>query len=73
MPIGAEVFLVAGARENVAKDGDIAGDIARFDTALRARNDPALHVSHVVLDDETHNSVFPAAVSRGLRVVFRAH
>jgi hypothetical protein len=38
--------------------------------ALRGRNYPSLELTQQVFPDEGHLSVFPAAVSRGLRAVF---
>jgi hypothetical protein len=37
---------------------------------LKSRNNPNLVVRYHVYDGETHNSVFPGAVTRGLLTVF---
>jgi hypothetical protein len=37
---------------------------------LRERRYPNFQLTHQVFADETHMSVFPIAVSRGLRAVF---
>lgn len=66
----ARLFFAAGARERVAADGDIAGEVEAFTRTLRAQPLEGTQVDACVFDDETHDSVFPAAVTRGLQVVF---
>jgi predicted alpha/beta superfamily hydrolase len=68
----ARLFFAAGARERVATDGDIAGEVEAFTRTLRALPAEGTQVEAYVFDDETHDTVFPAAVTRGLRVVFDA-
>ncbi|HUP45577.1 MAG TPA: alpha/beta hydrolase-fold protein [Thermoanaerobaculia bacterium] len=57
------VYMAAGDRENPI----MAGDLRRLAKALRR---PEVALREEVLEDETHNSVFPSAFSRGLRFVF---
>jgi predicted alpha/beta superfamily hydrolase len=66
------LFLAAGSLENAASEGDIAGDIKRFTAIFRPPDYKAADVRAVVFPDETHNSVFPAAVTRGLREMLGA-
>jgi predicted alpha/beta superfamily hydrolase len=66
--VHARVFLAVGSREG---DGThrMVPDLENMARILA--NHHALEVRHEVLEDETHDSVFPTAVSRGLRYVFR--
>ena len=57
----ARVYLAAGASE----DPIMAGDLRKFAARIKTR---ALDAD--VLADETHNSIFPRALSNGLRFVF---
>ncbi|HJQ35624.1 MAG TPA: alpha/beta hydrolase-fold protein [Thermoanaerobaculia bacterium] len=59
----ARVYLSAGALENPVM-GD---DVKRMGKLLRRRS--SLAVKDEVLENETHNSIFPGAFSRGLRFV----
>lgn len=63
----ARVYLSVGAREGNA-ERDMVVDLQQMAAALRQR--PNLVVKHEVPDDETHDSVYPAAVSRGIRFTF---
>lgn len=62
-----KVYLAVGSREG-NRDRDMVEDLQRFASVLRRRD--TLRVRHEVLTDETHNSVFPSAFSRGLRWLF---
>jgi predicted alpha/beta superfamily hydrolase len=62
-----DVFLGVGSLENRA----MADDLRALSATLRGRGHPGLHVIEQVFDDETHNSVFPAAFTRGIRAVRR--
>lgn len=59
--LGARVYIAAGASE----DPIMAADLRKFAARIRTR---ALDAD--VLADETHNSIFPRALSNGLRFVF---
>jgi predicted alpha/beta superfamily hydrolase len=61
--VAADVFLGVGAQENPA----MAEDLRAFAARLRRR--PGLRVVEQVFEDEVHNSVFPAAFTRGIRAV----
>ena len=63
-----EVFLSAGGLETQAP-WLIADNMRRFTAALQTLDLPGLKVTSHVFADETHASVIPAALSRGLRTV----
>jgi uncharacterized protein len=67
-PANANVFLSVGALENPAMPNDLRDFYAR----LKGRKRPGLKVTLQIFDGERHDSVFPAAVTRGLRTVFDA-
>jgi predicted alpha/beta superfamily hydrolase len=67
-PANASVFLSVGGLENPAMPNDLRGLYAR----LKARNRPGLKLTLQIFEDERHDSVFPAAVTRGLRTVFES-
>ncbi len=62
---GARVYLAVGGREGNAQR-DMVQDLVQMAKALNAR----YAVKHEVFDDEHHDSVFPTAVSRGIRFTF---
>lgn len=62
------VYLTVGSREG-SRERQMVGDLRRLGEQLEARVD--LAVRHEVLSDETHNSVFPSAFSRGIRYVLQ--
>lgn len=62
----ARVFLGVGSREN----RPMVDDLVELVKNLRSRNNPKLTVQYRIYDGETHNSVFPGAVTRGLLSVF---
>lgn len=64
----ARVFLSVGAIEQQ----QMSDDITALKAALDERKDASLTVDIKIFEDETHNSVFPAAVTRGLLKVFDA-
>ena len=61
------VYLAAGAMENPI----MATDVKRMAAALRTLQRKELTVRHEILGEETHNSIFPSAFSRGLRWAFQ--
>lgn len=66
---GARVFLGVGAFENQPQAGRaMVDDLKEFSGKLKRF--PGVHRSMQVFEGETHNSVFPGAVTRGLRTVF---
>lgn len=64
-PQGGRAYLAVGASE----DPDMARDLGKFVVQLKKQN-PQLRVRNEILQGETHNSVFPSALSRGIRWVF---
>jgi len=65
----ARVFLAVGAAENQPQaDRSMVDDLKEF--AGKLKHFPGLRAQLQVFEGETHNSVFPGAVTRGLRVVF---
>jgi predicted alpha/beta superfamily hydrolase len=67
--LDARVYMAVGSREGGA-DRQMVGDLREFLSTLRKRKSRGLAVGGSVLDDETHNSLFPRALSNGLRFVF---
>ena len=65
------LFLGVGGHEE-AHDADqkMVSHVYEMDARLRARAYPSLDLGFHVFPDETHMSVFPAGVSRGLTSVF---
>lgn len=62
----AKVSFAVGGRENRPMI-DAMQELIRV---LQSRSYKGLTITSQVFEDETHNSVFPAALTRGLRVVF---
>ncbi|MBI1212777.1 MAG: hypothetical protein GC190_15040 [Alphaproteobacteria bacterium] len=67
-PASADVFLSVGALEN----SQMPNDLRDFYNRLKSRNRPGLKLTLQIFDDERHDSVFPGAVTRGLRTVFES-
>ncbi|MCB1041863.1 MAG: alpha/beta hydrolase [Acidobacteria bacterium] len=66
------VFLAVGSHEEQSNRGrGMVSDLKAFEAGLRAKNKGNFAISLVVFDDETHNSVFPGALSKGLRFLFQ--
>ncbi len=67
----ASVYLAAGELEE-AQDVKQAfvSNVYRLEAALRARNYPGLVLERRIFEGETHMSVYPGAVTRGLGAVF---
>jgi predicted alpha/beta superfamily hydrolase len=61
------VYMSAGALENPV----MGRDVKRLAKILRGPARAGLALRDEVLDNETHNSIFPSAFSRGLRFVFQ--
>ncbi|HQR29089.1 MAG TPA: alpha/beta hydrolase-fold protein [Anaeromyxobacteraceae bacterium] len=66
LPVAA--YLAVGSREGNA-ERDMQEDLRAFHALLVSRSLPGLRTRLDVLPDETHDSVFPGAVSNGLRFV----
>jgi predicted alpha/beta superfamily hydrolase len=68
----AKLFLsVGGLEEEQYPDLGMVSSLKEFHERLEDRNYAGLEMEMVVMEDETHHSVFPSAFSRGLRTVFR--
>jgi predicted alpha/beta superfamily hydrolase len=64
------IFLGVGALENDPSKGRfLVDDVRSFEGHLRALGNQRLSITANVFADETHHSVFPAALSRGLRLL----
>jgi predicted alpha/beta superfamily hydrolase len=64
-PLRGRAYLSAGALENPV----MAADLREMAKRLRARG--GVEVKEEVMEGETHNSIFPAAFSRGIRWVLK--
>lgn len=70
--IEAEVYLAIGSRETQAVAGaPMVRQLKQFASALQAQKIAGLRLTLDVRDGETHESVFPGAVTRGLETVFQ--
>jgi predicted alpha/beta superfamily hydrolase len=67
--LAARVYMTVGAFEG-NEEHDMVVDLRRFAECLRAAKFKGLELASAALDGETHNSVFPRALSNGLRFVF---
>jgi predicted alpha/beta superfamily hydrolase len=67
LPVRA--YFAVGASE-VNSERDMVDDLRKFTRQLRERKYKGFALDSDVLDDETHNSVFPRALSNGLRFVY---
>lgn len=66
--LAARVGMVVGAYENQPEAGrPMVDDVERFAAVLRGRGYPSLEIETEVVPDETHNSIFPVAFTRGIR------
>jgi uncharacterized protein len=67
----ARVFFAVGSNENQpAANRPMVDDLSELVEKLKSRNNRNLIVRYRIYDGETHNSVFPGAVTRGLLTVF---
>ncbi len=65
------VFLSVGSEEERVGEIPMVANTRRMATQLAARQGPDFDTTFVVLDGELHHSTIPAAVSRGLRWLYR--
>lgn len=69
--LNANVFLCAGAREEMDEpSARMVSNLAAMAAVLGGRAYPSLNLVQHLFEGEGHLSVYPAAVSRGLRAVF---
>lgn len=68
----AAVFMSVGALEAVYEPAfaGMVSNVAELAEVLNSRNYPGLNLITQIFDNETHFSVIPATMSRGLRAVF---
>jgi len=64
------LHLEVGDRE-INQQWNMPADLRRLARTLRERGYPSLELQSIVAEDETHNSIFPRALSNGLRFVMR--
>jgi hypothetical protein len=64
---------VGGLEEAMDVESKFVSNVYELEARLRGRSYPNLDLIFHVFPDETHMSVFPAAVSRGLTAVFGGH
>jgi len=69
------IFLSVGSLEAITEPGFAAmvSNVARLTEILTSRKYPGLKLTTHIFDNETHLSVIPAMMSRGLRTVFAEH
>jgi predicted alpha/beta superfamily hydrolase len=71
-PIRAEAYFAIGSRETVATTGaPMVQQLKQFTKALQSQQGGNLRLTLDVRDGETHESIFPGAVTRGLETVFQ--
>ena len=69
----SNVFFSAGSLEELIDDPDpfnMISNLQQLVDILRGRKYEGLNINSYIFDDETHLSVVPAAISRGLRTIF---
>lgn len=64
-----KIYCAVGDRE-VNDQWNMPMDLRHFVEVLKNKNNPNIQVQLKVGDNETHNSIFPTALSNGLRFVF---
>jgi predicted alpha/beta superfamily hydrolase len=64
-----KLFLSVGSRE-INSQWNLVEDLEKFYNQITARDYSRLATQMMVFDDETHNSIFPAALTRGLRFIY---
>lgn len=68
----ARVYLsVGGEEETATKFAHMETNLHKFSESLKNRHYPHLQLRTQVLEGETHFSVYPAALSHGLRFLFK--
>ncbi len=67
--LSGRFYMSVGSREHNGRRNMVA-DLERFGKQIEARRYEGLVLHYEVLDNETHHSVFPRALSNGLRFLF---
>ena len=65
----ARVYFAVGEQEH-NDERNMVTDLQKFSARMRARHATGLTFKSDVLNDENHDSLFPRALSNGLRYVF---
>jgi uncharacterized protein len=63
------LFYTVGSRK-VNNRANMVNDLQEFTTQVKSRNYQSLQIQTIVLDEETHNSIFPAGLSKGIRFIY---
>jgi predicted alpha/beta superfamily hydrolase len=66
----AKLFLSSGLLEDNEEWGESASHVRELVTILESRNYSGLQIKTAYFENETHISVIPAAISRGLRTIY---
>lgn len=71
--LDAKVFLSVGELEAIYEPefARMVGNVEKLAEVLNSRNYSGLELTTHIFDDETHQSVIPATMSRGLRIVYK--
>lgn len=69
-PLQERAFFTVGSRE-INNRWNMVDDLRRFTQNLEQANIVGVNFQVSILDNETHNTVFPRAFSDGLRYIFR--
>lgn len=64
----AHLYLCVGSREG-SSQRDMVGDLRELAARLQGRSYAGLRLDSAVMENETHNSIFPGCLSDGLRFV----
>lgn len=67
----ARLFLTAGEEESSLESFNMCGNMVEMSERLSSRGYAGLDISHAILPTESHSSTIGAAVSRGVRHLFR--
>lgn len=67
--LAARAYFCVGSRE-INRQRDMIGDLTAFVARLESRRYDGFELDSRVMQDETHNSVYPGGLSNGLRFVF---
>lgn len=66
----ADVFIGVGGLEELIPTAKMVTNVLRLERMLRAKNYPSLHLTTRVFPDETHTTVAPMNLIRGLVAVY---
>ncbi|MFN7930167.1 MAG: alpha/beta hydrolase-fold protein [Blastocatellia bacterium] len=70
--LSAKVYLTVGSHE-VNDERDMVRDLQAFTAQIKRRSYRGLALQAQVMDDETHNTIFPLGLTRGLRFIYPIH